>query len=72
MTTIRVYFKSGQTFAYEVADGNKAREHCYAIWKTGYRANDGKVQTWYGPHWIDKIVVVPAPSTSYTDTSGGT
>ena len=72
MTTITVYLKSGQTFSYEVSNGEKAREHAYAIWMGGYRHNDGSTMEWYGPHWIDKIKISPAPGTAYLDKQAGT
>jgi hypothetical protein len=72
MATIMVYLKSGQVFEYEISDPIKGREHAYAIFQTGYRHNDGKEFVWYGPHWIDKIKIIPAPDTNYHDKERGT
>lgn len=62
--TIVVYLKGGTVHNYKInADtehslGAKAREHCYAIMSSGFRANPGCGQfEWFGPHWIDKIKV---------------
>ena len=72
MAKIRVYFKTGQVYEYEIDNPEKAREHCAKIFETGYRHNDGKEFVWFGPHYIDKIKVLPAPSTEYPDKELGT
>ena len=69
---ISVYLVSGDVFEYEVDSTEKAREHMFQIWNSGYRSNDGNEFVWYGPHWIDKIKCVPPPSTNYKDTKRGT
>ena len=71
-TTISIYLKSGDVYEYKVNSPDKAREHMYQIWATGYRSNNGKEFVWYGPHWIDKIKCIPAPSTNYPDELRGT
>jgi len=70
--TIIIYLKSGQVFSYEVSSPFKGREHAWKIWREGYRSNDGKEFCWYGPHWIDKIKIIPAPKTAYIDRNRGT
>jgi len=70
--TIIIYLKSHQVFRYQVSSAFKAREHAYKIWQEGYMHNDGEEFIWYGPHWIDKIKISPAPKTRYVDKSCGT
>lgn len=72
MAVITVYLKSHQVFTYEVSTPFKAREHAYKIMQEGYMHNDGEVFEWYGPHWIDKIKITPAPKTAYVDKTCGT
>jgi hypothetical protein len=72
MSKIKVYLKSGIVYEYGVSTPEKGREHCFKIMQEGYRHNDGKEFTWFGPHWIDKIKIDPAPSTSYPDKESGT
>jgi len=69
---IKVYLKSGQVFEYYIDNPNKGREHAYKIWQEGFRHCDGKELVWYGPHWIDKIKIIPAPQTNYPSKMGGT
>lgn len=52
---IYIYYKNGNAFIYEVENAEKAREHAYAIWKTGYRHKVGKRHEWDSPDKIDKI-----------------
>ena len=72
MAKVIVYLKSGVTYEYEIADVNKGREHAHKIMTEGYRHNDGKEFVFFGPHWIDKIKIVPPPDTKYPDKESGT
>jgi len=72
LAKVIVYLKSSQVFEYEIDNPQKGREHAYQIFQTGYRHNDGKEFVWFGPHWIDKIKIVPAPDTNYPDREKGT
>lgn len=70
MTTIEIYMDDGRVFYYEVYDPNKAREHAYAIIKTGYRhtPNETNDLEWYPPTRILKIKIKGAgESTGYHD-----
>ena len=54
---IRVYFKNGNVYSYEVESAEKAREHASIIFKEGYRVKTSDEEhTWFGPHYVDKIV----------------
>jgi hypothetical protein len=54
---ITVYLKTGNAYGYDVRDAAKAREHAAAIWATGFRTKTSEDEhTWFGPHFIDKIV----------------
>jgi hypothetical protein len=72
VATVKVYLLTGQVFSYTIPNPEKGREHAYKIWTEGYRHNDGKEFVWYGPHWIDKIKITPAPKTAYPDQETGT
>lgn len=68
---ISVYLDDGRVFEYEVDGAAKAREHCSAIVKGGYRHNDGVEFEHYPPHRILKVKSHDIP-TLYTDKSRGT
>jgi len=77
--TVIVYLKGGTKWEYDIESpteellGAKAREHMAAIMLYGYRNNTGKDEmTWWGPGWIDKIVVKGSIPTTYPDRISGT
>jgi hypothetical protein len=77
--TLYVYLKGGIIHNYKITAltdellAAKAREHSYAIFSGGFRANSGHGDfEWYGPHWIDKLKVVGCnvPTTYPTNPTG--
>jgi len=71
--TIAVYLDDGRVFEYDIGDDpHKAREHCDAIGKNGYRHNDAKVFEFYPAHRILKVKVEGTVPTKYPDRSRGT
>ena len=56
MMKILIYFVNGNVYGSEVESAEKAREHAGNIFKTGYRVKTGNSHTWFGPHYVDKIV----------------
>lgn len=72
MIKISIYLDDGRVFEYEVVDGNKAREHSFAITSTGYRHTaDGSLEH-YPPHRILKVKCSGDITTMYPDTTRGT
>lgn len=77
---IQVYLRyGGMKFEYEIEESTveslttKAREHCGAIFATGYRHCTGVGEfEWFGAHWIDKIKVIGDIKTSYPSKGSGT
>lgn len=70
---LMIYFKDGRVFSYNVSDSTRARAHMAKIWEGGYRSTADGDLTWYGPHYIDKIVYKgDDASTNFPDTVRGT
>jgi hypothetical protein len=69
---VQTYLDDGRVFEYEVASGDKGREHASAIVAGGYRHNDGTTFEHYPSHRILKVKLTPAPDTMYPDTVRGT
>lgn len=68
-----IYFKDGRVFSYKVSDSIRARAHMAKIWESGYRSTSDGNLTWYGSHYIDKIVYQgDDASSNFPDTVRGT
>lgn len=70
---LNIYFKDGRVFSYPISDAITARAHMAKIWEGGYRSTTNDRLTWYGPHYIDKIVYTgDDATTNYPDKVRGT
>lgn len=70
---LHIYFHDGRVFYYPVADATQARAHMDKIWARGYRSTANGDLSWYGPHYLDKIVYKgDDASTNYPDQVRGT
>lgn len=71
--TISVYLDDGRVYEYDVPTPDKAREHCAAIVRDGYRHNDGATFEHYPPHRILKVKASgDSVPTKYHDRPTGT
>lgn len=70
---LKIYFKDGRVFSYSVDSADRARAHMAKIWESGYRSTSDGTLSWYGPHYLDKIVYTGSDvSTNYSDKVQGT
>jgi len=55
MTKISVYLQDGRVLNYDVADGQKAREHAHRIVTQGWRNVANGVMEYYPTHQVLKV-----------------